>query len=65
MIKTQRNHEIRAWAVKLPFDRGLFFCWNGRDSYGSVRSWSWTKYDYLDHLDDGFERRFEIFPEGV
>jgi hypothetical protein len=47
------------WAIRLPFGKGLFFQYVGRDSYGELRSWDWTKYDFLDHV--GFEMSEHYF----
>jgi hypothetical protein len=41
------------WAIRLPLGKGLFFQYDGLDSYGSLRSWDCTKYDFLDVA--GFE----------
>jgi hypothetical protein len=49
------------WAIRLPFDKGLFFVYDGKDSYGMVRSWDWTKYDFLDVV--GFEYSEKYFGE--
>lgn len=37
------------WAIRLTKNKGIFFIYQGRDSYGLLRSWGWTMYDFLDH----------------
>ena len=37
------------WAIRLTKNKGIFFIYLGKDSYGSLRSWGWTMYDFLDH----------------
>lgn len=37
------------WAIRLSKNKGLFFIYQGKDSYGGIRSWGWTMFDFLDH----------------
>lgn len=47
------------WAIRLTKNKGIFFIYQGRDSYGSLRSWGWTMFDFLDHTD--FRKSNEFF----
>jgi len=46
------------WAIKLTKNTGIFFCYQGRESYGQLRSWDWTKYDFLDHVGFEFQKKY-------
>ena len=47
------------WAIRLTKNKGIFFIYQGRESYGSLRSWGWAMFDFLDHTD--FEKSYEFF----
>lgn len=47
------------WAIRLTKNKGIFFIYQGRDSYGSLRSWGWAMFDFLDHTD--FRKSNEFF----
>lgn len=49
--------------IKLPFGYGLNIG-TGFSGYWSIRSWSWSKYDYADHFSYRDFWRWMKYPEG-